>query len=134
MVLQRWVRHTGQTVRFQEILRRLAMIDEGFVEDEAGLGLDPAATAALDPKTAALLQVGRRWPLGRGVCLGRSAGQVLAAGANEDEIADVLLAIARWPGSAGSSLPLPMWRPRSATTSRPLWRKATVTDSSGLVE
>jgi hypothetical protein len=38
---------------------------------------------------------------------------VLAAGANEDEIADVLLAIARWPGSAGSSLPLPMWRPRS---------------------
>jgi hypothetical protein len=30
-------------VRFQEILRRLAMIDEGFVEDEAGLGLDPAA-------------------------------------------------------------------------------------------
>jgi hypothetical protein len=31
------------------------MIDEGFVEDEAGLGLHPAATAALDPKTAALL-------------------------------------------------------------------------------
>jgi len=26
-------------VRFQEILRRLAMIDEGFVEDQAGLGL-----------------------------------------------------------------------------------------------
>jgi hypothetical protein len=25
-------RHMGQTVRFQEILRRLAMIDEGFVE------------------------------------------------------------------------------------------------------
>ena len=51
--------------------------------------------------------------IGHGVCLGRSAGQVLAAGANEDEIADVLLAIARWLGSAGSSLPLPMWRPRS---------------------
>ena len=29
----------GQTARFQETLRRLAMIDEGFVEDEAGLGL-----------------------------------------------------------------------------------------------
>ena len=29
----------GQTVRFQEILRRLAIIDEGFVEDQAGLGL-----------------------------------------------------------------------------------------------
>jgi hypothetical protein len=25
--------------RFQETLRRLAMIDEGFVEDQAGLGL-----------------------------------------------------------------------------------------------
>jgi len=33
------VSHLGQTVRFQEILRRLAMIDEGFVEDQAGLGL-----------------------------------------------------------------------------------------------
>ena len=32
-------RHMGQTARFQETLRRLAMIDEGFVEDEAGLGL-----------------------------------------------------------------------------------------------
>ena len=28
----------GQIVRFQEILRRLAIIDEGFVQDEAGLG------------------------------------------------------------------------------------------------
>ena len=33
---------SGQTVRFQEIVRRLAMIDEGFVEDQAGFGLDPA--------------------------------------------------------------------------------------------
>jgi hypothetical protein len=57
-----------QTVRFQEILRRLAMIDEGFVEGEAGLGLSPPGPghpgpglpgpAALDPKTAALLRVG----------------------------------------------------------------------------
>jgi len=47
----------GQTARFQETLRRLAMIDEGFVQDQAGLGLDPAERWALDPKTAALLQV-----------------------------------------------------------------------------
>ena len=45
----------GQTVRFQETLRRLAMIDEGFVQDEAGLGL--ARISALDPRTAALLQL-----------------------------------------------------------------------------
>jgi 4-carboxymuconolactone decarboxylase len=83
----------GQTVRFQETLRRLAMIDEGFVQDEAGLGLDPAS--ALEPKTAALLQVAVFVAIGSSaVCLEWSAGRALAAGASEDEIADVLLAIA----------------------------------------
>jgi 4-carboxymuconolactone decarboxylase len=88
-------RCVGQTVRFQETLRRLAMIDEGFVEDEVGLGLGPAAASALDPKTVALLQVGVSVALGSpAVCLEWSAGRALAAGASEDEIADVLLAIA----------------------------------------
>ena len=85
----------GQTVRFQETLRRLAMIDEGFVEDQAGLGLGLAGISALDPKTTALLQVGVSVALGSpAVCLEWSAGRALAAGASEDEIADVLLAIA----------------------------------------
>ena len=85
----------GQTVRFQETLRRLAMIDEGFVEDEAGLGVGLVKTSALDPKTAALLQVGVSVAIGSpAVCLEWSAGRALAAGASEDEIADVLLAIA----------------------------------------
>jgi 4-carboxymuconolactone decarboxylase len=71
------------------------MIDEGFVEDEAGLGLGPGCTPALDPKTAALLQVGVSVAIGSpGVCLEWSASRALAAGATEDEIADVLLAIA----------------------------------------
>ena len=87
----------GQTVRFRETLRRLAMIDEGFVQDEAGLGLGLglAGTSTLDPKTAALLQVAVSVTLGSpAVCLEWSAGRALAAGASEDEIADVLLAIA----------------------------------------
>ena len=85
----------GQTVRFQETLRRLAMIDEAFVEDEAGLGVGLVKTSALDPKTAALLQVGVSVAIGSpAVCLEWSAGRALAAGASEDEIADVLLAIA----------------------------------------
>jgi 4-carboxymuconolactone decarboxylase len=85
----------GLTVRFQETLRRLAMIDEGFVEDEAGLELGPARTPALDPKTAALLQVAVSVAIGSpGVCLEWSTGRALGAGATEDEIADVLLAIA----------------------------------------
>ena len=58
MVPSRWMTYIGRTVRFQETLRRLAMIDEGFVEDQAGLELDPAGASALDPKTAALLRVG----------------------------------------------------------------------------
>ena len=85
----------GQTVRFQETLRRLAMIDEGFVQGEAGLGLDPAGTSALDPRTAALLQLGVSVAIGSSaICLEWSAGRALAAGATEDEIAGVLLVIA----------------------------------------
>ncbi len=71
------------------------MIDEGFVEDEAGLGLGLVKTSALDPKTAALLQVAVSVAIGSpAVCLEWSTGRALAAGASEDEIADVLLAIA----------------------------------------
>jgi 4-carboxymuconolactone decarboxylase len=95
VLVNRERRCMSQTVRFQETLRRLAMIDEGFVQDQAGLGLDPAATSALEPKTAALLQVAVSVAIGSSaVCLEWSAGRALAAGASEDEIADVLLAIA----------------------------------------
>ena len=85
----------GQTTRFQETLRRLAMIDEGFVEDEAGLRLGQARASALDLKTVALLQLGVSAAIGSpAVCLEWCTGRALAAGATEDEIADVLLAIA----------------------------------------
>jgi len=85
----------GEAARFQETLRKLAMIDTRFVEDEAGLGLGLAGTSALDPKTMALLQVGVSVAIGcSAVCLEWSTGRALAAGASADEIADVLLAIA----------------------------------------
>ena len=84
----------GQTVRFQETLRRLAMIDEGFVESQAGLGLGLTGVPALDPRTAALLRLGVSIAIGSSaVCLEWSTGRALAAGATEDEIAEVLLAI-----------------------------------------
>jgi len=60
-----------QMAGFQETLRRLAMIDEGFVEDQAGVGLCLTRTAALDPKTAALLQ------LGAAVAIGLSSASVM---------------------------------------------------------
>jgi 4-carboxymuconolactone decarboxylase len=82
-------------VRFQETLRRLAMIDEGFVEDEAGIGLGLVKTSALDPRTVALLQVAVSVAIGSpAVGLEWSASRALATGATEEEIADVLLAIA----------------------------------------
>ena len=85
----------SQIVRFQETLRRLAMIDVAFVEDQAGLRLSQAEELALDPKTAALLQLGASVAIGSSaVCVQWSAGRALAAGATDDEIADVLLAIA----------------------------------------
>jgi alkylhydroperoxidase/carboxymuconolactone decarboxylase family protein YurZ len=80
---------------FQEILRRLAMIDEGFVEDQAGLGLGGVGISALDPKITALLQLGTSVAIGSpAVSLQWSASRALAAGATKDEIANVLLAIA----------------------------------------
>jgi alkylhydroperoxidase/carboxymuconolactone decarboxylase family protein YurZ len=85
----------GQTMRFRETLRRLAMVDECFVEDHAGLGLGQPGVSALDPKTAALVQLGGSVAIGSpAVCVEWSAARAMAAGATEDEIADVLLAIA----------------------------------------
>ena len=88
-------RSMSHTARFQETLRKLAMVDEGFVTDQAGLALGSTATSALDAKTATLLQVGASVTIGPSpVCLQWSVARALAAGAAEDEIADVLLAIA----------------------------------------
>jgi 4-carboxymuconolactone decarboxylase len=82
------------TATFQEILRRLTMLDEAFVCKQAGLGLGPAGTPALDARTASLLQLGAAVALGSpGVCLQWCTARALAAGATEDEIAEVLLVI-----------------------------------------
>jgi 4-carboxymuconolactone decarboxylase len=85
----------SQTVRWQETLRKLAMIDEGFVEDQARLGLGLTGPPALHPKTAALLQLGASVASGAPpVCVEWSTGRALAAGATDEEITDTLLAIA----------------------------------------
>lgn len=82
-------------MRYKGILRRLAIIDEGFVEDQVGLRLGLAGASVLDLKTAALVQVGALAAIGSpAVSLEWSTGRALALGATEDEIAGVLLAIA----------------------------------------
>jgi 4-carboxymuconolactone decarboxylase len=90
-------RRMDRAARFQETLRRLAIFDERFVE--AGFGLGVAEESALDAKTTALVQVAGSVTLGTSAfCLQWSVGRALAAGATEDEIADVLLAIAPLAG------------------------------------
>ena len=85
----------GQTVRFQEILRRLAIMDEGVVQGQAGIELGQAGPWVMDPKTATLVQMGALVAIGSpSVCLEWGASRALAAGATEDEITDVLLAVA----------------------------------------
>src|SRR5262249_56663460 len=91
-------------------MRRLAIIDEDFVERQAGLLLAPAGIAALDPKTAALLRLAAAVAIGAPpVFLEWSTSRALAAGASDDEITGTLLAAAplarRHPGvSAGPHL------------------------------
>jgi alkylhydroperoxidase/carboxymuconolactone decarboxylase family protein YurZ len=86
---------SSRTMGHQEILRRLAIIDEGLVDDHAGRGLGVPGAWFLDPKTTALVRVGALAAIGSPpVCLEWSTTRALAAGATEDEITDVLLAIA----------------------------------------
>jgi alkylhydroperoxidase/carboxymuconolactone decarboxylase family protein YurZ len=85
----------GRTAQHEEILRRLAIVDDRFVEDQAGLGLSLAGARGLDPKTATLVLVGALAALGSpAVCLEWGITRALAAGATEDEVIGVLLAIA----------------------------------------
>ena len=85
----------GQTARFQEILRRLAIMDEGVVQGQAGIELGQAGPWVMDPKTATLVQMGALVATGSpAVCLEWGVSRALAAGATEDEITDVLLAVA----------------------------------------
>ena len=84
----------GKAVRYEEILRRLAIVDEGCVRKQAGLGFDPPEDSALDPKSAALVRVGVLAAIGSpAVCLEWATTRALATGATEDEIVGVLLAI-----------------------------------------
>jgi 4-carboxymuconolactone decarboxylase len=80
--------------RYQETLRRLAIIDESAVEQHAGLGLGLPGAHLLDARTAELARVAAAATGAPAACLEWSVTRALAAGATEDEITGVLLAIA----------------------------------------
>src|SRR5262245_55447273 len=108
-------------MRFHQRPRRLTMFDERFVEHRAGPGLDPAQPSALDPKTAAQLPVAVCAAIGPpAVCLGWAAGRAPAAGASEDQIAGVLLAIAPVAGlSRGADLAIALGHDSPAALEEP---------------
>ena len=84
----------SETARFQETLRRLAMVDEAFVADRQ-LGLEPAERLALDAKTVSLLQLAVSVATGSpGVCLEWSTGPGRGRWCDRRRDRDVLLAIA----------------------------------------
>jgi alkylhydroperoxidase/carboxymuconolactone decarboxylase family protein YurZ len=72
----------SETARFQETGHRLAIIDEAFAGNQAGLGLDPAGTLALDTKTIYLPQLAVLVATGSpGICLEWSTARAMTAGA-----------------------------------------------------
>ena len=84
-----------EAVSYKDILRRLAIIDEEFASGHAGLSLGQPDGQALDPKVAALVLVGALAAIGSPeVCLEWSTSRALAAGATEEEVTGVLLAVA----------------------------------------
>jgi hypothetical protein len=83
---------TSQVVTSQQALRRLALADERFVEDQAGFGLGLATISALGAKPAPLLQLNAPVAIGPPTaCLEWTARRGAGGGREEHEIADVLL-------------------------------------------
>ena len=82
-------------------LRKLALNDEGFIESVVSMRLDDIERSTLDPKTHALVRLGAL--VGAGAPLASYQWVVelaRTAGASDDEIVDVLIAVAPAVGVA----------------------------------
>jgi 4-carboxymuconolactone decarboxylase len=94
--------------RDEELLRRLALNDESTIDGV--LRMHPAAANSLDPKSTALVRLAGLIALRSApASYGWSVTAALAAGATEDEIIGVLVAIAPVVGTARvaeASLPI----------------------------
>jgi 4-carboxymuconolactone decarboxylase len=84
--------------RVERTLRRLALSDERFLRSVLA---DPGASSDLDAKTQALIRLGALLAIGAGtVSLRWSVELAAAAGASDEEIVGVLLAITPAVGHA----------------------------------
>jgi alkylhydroperoxidase/carboxymuconolactone decarboxylase family protein YurZ len=89
-------------VQVEELLRRLALNDEETVRYAVGAGPAPPAEAwALDPRTAALVRLAALLSIGATTASCRATVELAyAAGATDDEIVGVLVAVAPVVGAA----------------------------------
>src|SRR3954452_16177633 len=84
------------SVQIEELLRRLALNDEAAVRSAIG-----ADTDGLDAKTGALVRLAALLAIGAGTASCRSAvGRAYAAGATDEELVGVLVAVAPAVGAA----------------------------------
>ena len=85
----------------EELLRRLALSDESFVDSVLGMGHDTVDASRLDPKTHALVRLGASLAIDAAPSSYQANIEVaLAAGANIDEIVGTLIAVAPTVGMA----------------------------------
>ena len=95
------VRGEEDRTEYQEILRRLALSDERFMESELGMGLDTVEISQLDPKTHALVRLAAALAIDAAPSSYQSAVEpALIAGASIDEIVGTLIAVAPTVGMA----------------------------------
>jgi 4-carboxymuconolactone decarboxylase len=79
----------------EELLRRLALHDEPFIDSALGLQIGDNEAAGLDPKTHALIRLGALVAQGAApVSYSWAVEAALAAGATIDEIIGTLIAVA----------------------------------------
>jgi alkylhydroperoxidase/carboxymuconolactone decarboxylase family protein YurZ len=87
--LQRAVDH------YKEILRKLALNDEGYVQSALGMGRDTVEESGLDQKTHAMVRFGALLAIDAAPSSYQAnAAAALAAGATIDEIVGTLIAVA----------------------------------------
>ena len=81
----------GEAVKYQDILCRLAIIDEEFASGQPGLSFGQPDGQALDPKVAALVRVGALAAIGSPEVFGHACFQ---------EIGEVIARGRRWTAGA----------------------------------
>ena len=92
----------------QNLLRRLAVNDQGVLEELLGSDLDPAECAGLDGKSVAFVRLAGLVALGAGPASYHwGVSEALAAGATDAEVVGLLMALGPVVGTVRLSSAIP---------------------------